>query len=967
MRRAEGGETACFDDDELVAWVEGGLDDARRRPLLAHLEGCDDCRRLVSELARASATPSAPGGATPRPEAPADQPPGGAGPIGRGTPLGRYVVLGALGAGAMGVVYEVYDPELDRRVALKLLRAAVGASPAADERLRREAHAMARVAHPNVVPVFDAGLWGGRVYLTMELVEGGRTLARWLADERPRLARVLAAFAQAGEGLAAAHAAGVVHRDFKPDNVLIGPDGRARVTDFGVASVGRPAAGAPAGEGRSFVGTPAYMAPEQMLGQPADAKSDQFSFCVALYEALYGERPFDAGAGGSWLASLSAGGLRAPARGARGRVPGALRRALERGLHADPAERHASMEALARALRRAGGAGRRRAAWAVAAALALLGLGAGAALRGTARPASACGPPEQDARELLGDERRAAVRKALGEGAGGDEAWASLERSLDRYATEWASLRHAACVADEAAPPRPGGPAVGAARECLERRRLEFDALVRELAAGAAPAPRAAEAAFLLTDLRACGNARALAASASGPADAARLEELRRAIADARAALALGRPAESVPRATRAVELARSLGNRYFEGEALIALGSAHLGAGAFGEAERHLTDAYRSSDAAGDDLNRAYITAPLSFLAGCVRRAPAEGHRWLELGFAAAERSEGGRALEGSLRAAEGSLLGCEGRGREAIDVFGRALELLDGTPAHEPSTVRTLLNLVVERHNLGDYDTAPLLDRAERLARAALGPTHPWVGRAHFLWCESAFSRGLYREARDHADQARRALEAALGRGHRDTLRTWGNLCSLDALSGTTERALACQRDALAEAERSLGADDEVTAELRTQLGALLVDAGHAREALPALRRSLGVLRARRGADDPTLGATYVPLGEALLGLGRGREALAELKRAERLFARLDPGPVDRAGLHFALARALAPTDRARARRLAESARALYGSVGGEGLPDRVARIDAWLAGAAARARPRPRPRAGEARPAR
>ncbi|HVV84724.1 MAG TPA: serine/threonine-protein kinase, partial [Kofleriaceae bacterium] len=237
--------------------------------------------------------------------------------------LGRFEVLGRLGQGGMGQVLRARDPQLGREVALKLLHADLDAAQAphhaevARRRLLREAQAMARLDHPNVIGVHEVGEDGGRVFLVMERVSG-TTLGGWLAAAPRGWREVLAVFAQVGAGLAAAHAAGLVHRDVKPDNILVGDDGRVRVTDFGLVGVdgvsGPPARPGerdevdPTGATReslppplthegALVGTPGYMAPEQVRGRAADARSDQFGLCVTLYEALFGRAPF---AGGSY-------------------------------------------------------------------------------------------------------------------------------------------------------------------------------------------------------------------------------------------------------------------------------------------------------------------------------------------------------------------------------------------------------------------------------------------------------------------------------------------------------------------------------------------------------------------------------------------------------------------------------------------------------------------------------------------
>ena len=300
-----------------------------------------------------------------------------------GARIGRYLILERVGSGAMGVVYGAYDPELDRKVALKLLDGdGAGQDPIARARLLREAKAMARLTHPNVVVVHDVGVFEGRVFLAMEFLGGG-TLKSWLAA-RPRTTReVTQIFAAAGRGLGAAHAAGLVHRDFKPENVLLDKEGRPRVVDFGLAreasagsettdeDVGRsgPAAGTralallPAGDGSGettlnplgtltregvIMGTPAYMAPEQFLGEATNEQTDQFSFCVALYEALYGERPFGGDSLLRLVNNITDGKLR-PAPENR-EVPAWIRRAVLRGVQADPAQRWPSMAPLIAAL-----------------------------------------------------------------------------------------------------------------------------------------------------------------------------------------------------------------------------------------------------------------------------------------------------------------------------------------------------------------------------------------------------------------------------------------------------------------------------------------------------------------------------------------------------------------------------------------------------------------------------------------
>lgn len=287
---------------------------------------------LVDELANTATSAGAP----PRPSS------------ARLAQLGRYRLEGELGAGAMGIVYAAHEPELDRRVALKVLKAV---SDDARVRLLREARAMAKLSHPNVVTVFEVGTIDGRDYVAMELVDG-MSLADWLKAGEHSFAERLDAMLAAGRGLAAAHAAGIVHRDFKPHNVLRAHDGRVLVTDFGLARSYEDVEGGVAGAAGSssnplgsmtrtgtLVGTPAYMAPEQWNGGTITPATDQFAFCVSLWEAIAGTRPFT----GATLDELRSAIERGPAVLDTSALPRSMRRILCRGLARHPGQRWPSM------------------------------------------------------------------------------------------------------------------------------------------------------------------------------------------------------------------------------------------------------------------------------------------------------------------------------------------------------------------------------------------------------------------------------------------------------------------------------------------------------------------------------------------------------------------------------------------------------------------------------------------------
>jgi predicted Ser/Thr protein kinase len=270
--------------------------------------------------------------------------------------IGRFMVLRELGRGAMGVVFAAYDEELDRKVAIKLMHAGRGDDSSHGPRmLLREAQALARLAHPNVVAVHEVGMIEGAVFVAMEYV-AGVDLQRWLGDARRPWREVVAVARQAGAGLLAAHQEGLVHRDFKPSNVLVGDDGRVRVADFGLAARRGASSGASAtvpagaamtatltGEG-ALIGTPVYMAPELLVGGSATAASDQYAFCVALWEALYGARPFDADTLAGLTDAVRKQAL--PAAPPRTDVPAWLHAAVARGLAKAPDQRYASLAEL---------------------------------------------------------------------------------------------------------------------------------------------------------------------------------------------------------------------------------------------------------------------------------------------------------------------------------------------------------------------------------------------------------------------------------------------------------------------------------------------------------------------------------------------------------------------------------------------------------------------------------------------
>jgi serine/threonine protein kinase len=351
-----------LDDNAVSEFVSGGMTPSAATKVESHLASCRDCRTLVAALAGADDIDS---NVRTHPHEKLSESQAGKLPVlSIGDRVGRYLVLSTLGSGGMGHVFSAYDPQLDRKIALKVLRANLGVNAKdARVRLKREAQAIAQLNHPNVVGVYDVGTTanGEDVYIAMEFVEGD-TLTTWLKKWPRTWREILEVFHQAARGLMAAHSVGLLHRDFKPDNVLVGGDGRVRVTDFGLArslfgiddSNRGPTSPSdlPRANGSplevdltatgTVLGTPRYMAPEQLLGPNIDARSDQFSFCVALYEALYRQHPLR---DSTSVAMLEHGEpARPPPDGAK--IPAPVAKAVMRGLSKERSDRFPTLAAL---------------------------------------------------------------------------------------------------------------------------------------------------------------------------------------------------------------------------------------------------------------------------------------------------------------------------------------------------------------------------------------------------------------------------------------------------------------------------------------------------------------------------------------------------------------------------------------------------------------------------------------------
>ncbi|WP_428265086.1 tetratricopeptide repeat protein [Haliangium sp.] len=817
-------------------------------------------------------------GSSSEPERSADDPT----ELAQGDELGRYRIEAQLGAGGMGVVYRAYDPDLDRAVALKLVRIMYPglAGERARTRLVREAQALARVSHPNVIAVYDVGTHGTDVFVATELVEGV-TLREWLqrhcgASWRDRLDLLLAA----GRGLSAAHRAGLVHRDVKPENIMVGDDGRVRVLDFGLAraaagSVDRAADTAPdeqpsaTPDGASprpsllshqltregaLVGTPAYMAPEQHLGEPADARADQFSFCVVAFHTLYGLRPFDSNDLRALRAAVVAGEL-APAPSPTP-VPRAIYDLLARGLARLPEHRFPSMEALLDALARAGSRRPRRA---LAVALAgTLAVAAGAiVLAGGASPPERCRGNDTRIEAMWSPTRRHQVERGL-QATGRAHAAATFTRVaaiVDDYRTRWVAARAEACERER---DDQAETALDLRMNCLDQRLHALTALIDTLADN--PSGAAADGA-----IRA---ARALPAIA----DCADVDTLARAYP---------RPQDPTLRAHIEV-----LEAKLDVIETRLQLGQLD---GVAAELEALMTEV--------DETDHPPLMARVRFAMASSQELAVEDHEQASTNLREAVRLAAKTADHRLAAKAWVRLMWLEGhtRGHEEEALALRpAVEAAIARAGDQPELHAQFLGQAGMLAGLaGRYDEAAAdHERALAIVRERLGPEHHLLYRVKFWQAGLLKQQGRYQEARAMYKEILDHYEAEYGPEHLWLAAPIQNRANVLSAQGEYLDALAEYRRALAIEEANRGERTTYAALIRGNIGLTLYNLDRYSEARDEIARALAIEVEIYGEDHPQVGDTQRFMGTVLLAEGEYDQAEVYLRKALAIHARA-PGP--------------------------------------------------------------------------
>jgi len=819
--------------------------------------------------------------------------------------IDRFTLIESVGRGGMGEVFAAYDPKLDRRVAIKLVSTAMraGGGPGGQDELMVEARAMAKVSHPNVVSVFEVGVHHPThgepsVFIAMEFVQG-KTLRTWVRDSKPAWPRIVSAYAAAGRGLAAMHAAGLVHRDFKADNVMIDDDGHVRVMDFGlahdldhagggeatVAELGR-ALEALTQKGR-LAGTPAYMAPEQLEGRRADARSDQFALCVSLYEALWGRRPWDA----SSVTELVIAMLESsdPPPPPRGPVPLRIRRAILRGLSRDSMDRWPGMHALLHAL----GVSSTRAWRRVALGMVVVATGAAAAWAygGYARGQriAACEATGDEIEAAWNDERRQALRAALVR-TGVSHAETTADKTipwLDEQATQWRRARVETCLDGSV---RALWDADMEVRSlwCLDERRMQLESLVDELTLADAEVLKwAVTAATGLASVDPCRDPRALETLVPPPSEQAEAVRLVRADVTRVGALEqAGRFQAGLELARLAVQRAEALEWRPLLAAARFRLGALLYRTGAHAEAETTLEAAYFEA-IEGDAPEVAFDAATeLVVVVGTSSSSRhAEGLRWgKHAEMALADAHDGQDLRRATLLNHLAGVHHSAGNDDRAVALLEDALTIrIEALGSDHPEVAVILSNLAKIRLTSGEVREAKaLVERALVTSERVLGPEHPDVGQALMTLAAVHEKLGDYEDAKVLYQRSLAIKERVLGPNHPGLARNLYYLASIDQAQGAYDEAEAVYQRSLAIAEQNFGPEHlNVTASL-FGLAGIHESKGDHEQAKALYLRSLAIGEKALGPEHPDMAWELDGLARVEIATGAYEEAEALCERS-------------------------------------------------------------------------------------
>jgi tetratricopeptide (TPR) repeat protein len=768
-----------------------------------------------------------------------------------GSFIGRFEVVRALGQGGMGQVVLARDPDLGRDVALKLLRPGTH-SVKQQERLLREARSMARLSHPNIVTVYDVGRHDDQIWVAMEYIEG-QTLARRISSTGKPWHEVRDLFIDAARGLEAAHEMGIVHRDFKPDNVLIDGSGRAHVADFGLASSdGHVVSDDPEDPSSpahhrltrtgSVMGTPRYMAPEQHRGEQVTAAADQFAFCVSLYSALYGAAPFGGDSVPELAESVTNGKLVSRDRPAG--VPDWLNEIVLRGLSVEPDDRHESMTALREALEADPRAARRR-RMVVAASLGATALVAGLVVFLLVRGGgSVC--PKVAGIPSWNDDARGAIRASFTatKRPDADKTADRVIRRLDRFSASWAAARTETCRATHVDGAQ-SEELLDVRMACLDRVALEMKNLVSAFSSvDSGIINRAVIAVAGLTRPHACAT---VVPGSPLPAAAEvrqKVSAVEARLAEVRAMRLLGKDKKAQKIIEDVVAEARATGYDPLIAAASMIRGEINVILGKLDVAEKSYLEATKVATRSRQDSIAARAWMGLIDVAAH-RPKDSKALEWLELAEAAVVRAGNSNELQFHLQNARGRLFARRSDHKKAVPAFRRALELLLAQDKPDP------YQLAAARQRLGQQlvvmgkpkEGLAQADKALAEGQRALGEGHPMLARVHEARADALLAMQRFKEG------------------------------------------VAASRAALSIIEGSRGPKHPRMASSLISLGIGLGELGKYKESIDAYKRAAEVLAAAYGADSVEVAMPIHNAGVMYRALEKNEEAREYLERALKL----------------------------------------------------------------------------------
>lgn len=887
----------------------------------------------------------------------------------------RYEVIEVVGRGAFGSVYRCRDPKLGREVALKIFATA-------DETQIREANTMATLTHPNIATIYDAGVVGegdaARGYIAMELVVG-QSLRQWCSRPRTR-AEILAMLAQAGAGLAAAHAAGIVHLDFKPDNVLVGDDGRVRVVDFGLATSQAPEQADNALDDlveqpngtmtQTRAGTPAYMAAEQHAGRVGSAQSDQFAFCVTSWEILLGERPFAGKTLAELRANVEAEQPREPTAALELSAP--LRDALLVGLSPDPKQRHDSLDELLRYFEPESRDRDWRRISLLSLPLLVIGGIALTFLSGQDAQEELCQPASAQLDAVWNPSIAGATAAAFSSSGrdAADATWQHTRDRLDEYATHWAESRVQACEATNLRKEQ--------SMETLELRMVCFDRHLDELAAlikvfstaDGAVVDRALAATLALPAIEDCGK-RSYLRSRPEPKNAATKKAVDEHYSQLATVIALhrtGQGRKALALAQGVAAGAASLEYAPLQAAAAIWIAEAALQVGQVELAMKSSRSAFDFALQSGDDRNAVHATTILAFQGAHDPSKKREALKWVETGTSLLGRIDHDKEYAAKLANAEGNayltatepalarpafervvdafagidpnhpnigssmaMIGVsylyEGKLGQAQAKLNEALQrITTSLGANHPEAASVLVNLSLVETALGEYGTAEsLLRRGAELQTKVFGESYPLLVYTKLNLGKVLMRRGEYEGAFEQIAVARQLCKRTYGPTHPLLAQILVSESEVLARMSDAASAATAAAQALQLLQATFGAEAIDVAIAHKGLSLVHRFAGNAKAAIDSARQGLALM-VRVSPVDPRSMQISFELAESLRVDDQPAEALAIYQRLKASLAgpRIDPRSASL--IRFGLAQTLPVANRTQALEEAQQALSLY-----------------------------------------